>query len=205
MRAQHVIENVAAVILAAGASRRLGEPKQLVRLDRETLLERAVRVAVEAGCSPILVVLGAASEQILAQSSLAPAQVVLNPEWEEGMASSVRAGIRALPPQTEAALLLTCDQPTVTAQHLQRLATGALLEPVASRYAGRHGVPAYLPANTFAELLQLSGDQGARHLLAAARAIDLPGGEIDVDTPESLRSARAINEERTKQAESKKQ
>ena len=200
-----MIENVAAVILAAGASRRLGEPKQLVRLEQETLLERTVRVAAEAGCSPILVVLGASSEAILAQSSLAPAQIVLNLEWEEGMASSIRAGIRALSPEVQAVLLLTCDQPTVTPEHLRRLASEAPAEPVASRYASRHGVPAYIPADTFAELLQLSGDQGARHLLAAARAIDLPGGEIDVDTPESLRRARAIADERTEQANLEKQ
>ena len=192
-----MIENVAAVILAAGASRRLGKPKQLVRLERETLLERAVRVAAEAGCSPILVVLGASSEAILAQSALQPAKIVLNPEWEEGMASSIRAGLRALPPEIQAALLLTCDQPTVTAEHLRRLASEAPTEPVASRYADRHGVPAYFPATTFPELLQLSGDQGARRLLAAARAIDLPGGELDVDTPASLAHARAMTGERT--------
>lgn len=197
------MENVAAVILAAGASRRLGEPKQLVRLEEETLLERAVRVAAQAGCSPILVVLGASSETILAQIAFLPAEIVLNPEWEEGMASSLRAGIHALPAQTRGVLLLTCDQPTVTAAHLQRLASNAPTEPVASRYADKHGVPAYFPATTFAELLQLSGDQGARRLLAAARAIDLPGGEIDVDTPESLRRARAIFDERTEQAKSK--
>ena len=164
-----------------------------------------MRVAAQGGCSPILVVLGASSEAILAQSSLAPAEVVLNPDWEEGMASSIRVGIRALSPNIEAALLLTCDQPTVTTAHLRRLSSEASMEPVASRYAGRHGVPAYFPANTFAELLQLSGDQGARHLLAAARAIDLPGGEIDVDTPESLGRARAIGKERTEQAELDKQ
>ncbi len=113
------------------------------------------------------------------------------------MASSIRAGIRALSSKIQAVLLLTCDQPTVTAAHLQCLAADASTEPVASRYAGRLGVPAYFPANTFAELLQLSGDQGARHLLAAARAIHLPGGEIDVDTPESLSRARAISNERT--------
>ena len=192
-----MMQNVAAVILAAGASRRLGEPKQLVRLDRETLLERVVRVAAEAGCSPILVVLGASSEAILAQSRLDPAKVLLNPEWEEGMASSIRAGLHALSPEVHAALLLTCDQPTVTAEHLRRLAFGTPTEPVASRYAGRHGVPAYFPASTFAELLHLSGDQGARLLLAAARAIDLPGGEIDVDTPTSLAQAQAMTGERT--------
>ncbi len=197
------MRQIAAVILAAGASRRLGEPKQLVQFMQETLLERAVRVAVEAGCRPVVVVLGASSEAILAHSALAPAKIVLNPEWEEGMASSIRAGIRGLPPAIEAALLLTCDQPAVTAGHLRRLAAEAPGEPVASAYAGRQGVPAYFPAAAFAELLQLSGDQGARRLLAAARARTLPGGEIDVDTPESLRQARAMTVERTEQAETK--
>ena len=191
------MENVAGVILAAGASRRLGEPKQLVRLHGETLLERSVRVAVEAGCSPVLVVLGASSEAILAQSTLAPAHVVLNPEWQEGMASSIRAGIQALPRTMQAVLLLTCDQPAVTSEHLRRLAAEASAEPVASAYAGRNGVPAYFPAAIFKELVQLSGDQGARRLLAGARALDLPGGEVDVDTPESLRNARAMTSERT--------
>ena len=190
-----MMDGVAGVILAAGASRRLGEPKQLVRLGAETLLERAVRVAVDAGCGPVIVVLGAASAAILANSMLAPAQIVLNPSWEEGMASSVRAGLGALPPGTRAALLLTCDQPAVTAEHLRCLATEAPQEPVASAYAGRHGVPAYFPSSAFKELLQLTGDQGARRLLAAGRALDLPLGEVDVDTPESLRDARAMTKD----------
>lgn len=191
------MQPIAGIILAAGASRRLGEPKQLVRLSGETLLQRAVRVAAEAGCDPILVILGAASEAILAHAALPPAQVVLNPAWEEGMASSLRAGLDALPPGTEAALVMTCDQPAVTPEHLRRLAAEAPGEPVASAYAGRRGVPAYFPSATFAELLTLSGDQGARRLLAAARALDLPGGEVDVDTPESLRIAQAMAGERT--------
>ena len=185
------------MILAAGASRRLGKPKQLVRLHAETLLERALQTAVDAGCSPVIVVLGASSEMIRARSTLTSAEIVLNPEWEEGMASSIRAGIRVLPATIEAVLLLTCDQPLVTARHLRRLASEAPAEPVASAYAGKHGVPAYFPASTFVELLQLSGDQGARRLLAAARALDLPGGELDVDTPESLIEARAATGERT--------
>ncbi len=191
------MQNVAAIVLAAGASRRLGRPKQLVRLGGETLLERAVRVAVEAGCRPVIVVLGASYTAILAESMLAPAQIVENFSWEEGMASSIRVGLEALPSETKAAILLTCDQPAVTAKHLRALAAEAPGEPVASAYAGRHGVPAYFPVSDFKELLQLRGDQGARRLLAAARALPLPGGEIDVDTPESLRDARAMTTDKT--------
>ena len=135
------MSQLAAIILAAGASRRLGQPKQLVRLGEETLLERAIRVAAEAGCAPVIVVLGASSAQILAQSSLAPAIIVLNSAWEEGMASSIRLGIGSLAPGTTAALLMTCDQPAVTAAHLRRLALEAPEEPVASAYSERRGVP----------------------------------------------------------------
>ena len=191
------MQNVAAIILAAGASRRLGEPKQLVRLGGETLLERSVRVAVEANCNPVIVVLGASSAVILADSVLAPAQIIQNLAWEEGMASSIRVGLEALRPETRAVILLTCDQPAVTAEHLRSLAAEAPEEPVASAYAGRHGVPAYFPVSDFKELLQLRGDQGARRLLAAARALPLPRGEVDVDTPESLKDARAMTVEKT--------
>ena len=86
--------SVAAVVLAAGASTRLGEPKQLVRLGGETLLERAVRVAREAGCSPVMVVVGANYAQVLRESALGDAVPVVNEEWDEGMATSIRLGVR---------------------------------------------------------------------------------------------------------------
>ncbi len=182
---------VAAVILAAGASRRLGEAKQLVRISGETLLERAVRVAEEAGCAPILVVLGARADEIRAACDLSGASVVLNLEWAEGMAASIRVGVAALEASgamVTAAIVMGCDQPAVTAGHLLALMGGGV---VASGYAGRRGIPACFPVEVFGDLGRLSGDKGARDLLQTAQAVELPGGELDVDTVEALAEARA--------------
>lgn len=179
----------AAVVLAAGASTRLGQPKQLAMLAGETLLERTVRVAREAGCAPVVVVLGASATEICAGCALGNALLVVNREWSEGIASSLRAGVASLG-DADGAVLMTCDQPAVTAAHLR-----ALMEsggPAASGYAGRRGVPAYLPAAWFGELMKLRGDAGARELLRDAQVLELPGGELDVDTPESLAEARRI-------------
>jgi molybdenum cofactor cytidylyltransferase len=177
----------AAIVLAAGASTRLGEPKQLVVLGGETLLERAVRVARDAGCAPIVVVLGANSEQIRERSNLGDAVVALNELWSEGMATSIHVGIEAAK-ASDGVVLMTCDQPAATAGHLRKL-TGSN-EITASAYAGRRGVPAYFPAGSFAALMQLRGDAGARELLRDAASIELPYGELDVDTLLDLAQAR---------------
>ncbi len=187
---------VAAIILAAGASTRLGQPKQLVTLAGETLLARTVHVAQAAQCSPILVILGANAEAISAACPLPSAQVVLNPRWADGLASSICAGIAVLPATCQAAILMTCDQPAVTPEHLHRLIKMTVDEPVASSYSGRNGVPACMPASSFAALLRLRGDSGARALLQSAPAIHLPGGELDIDTPGSLAEARQFYEQR---------
>jgi CTP:molybdopterin cytidylyltransferase MocA len=176
----------AAVVLAAGASTRLGQLKQLVRLGEETLLERAVRLAREAGCSPVVVVLGAEYVQI-GNSLLGDAVPVVNDRWEEGMASSILLGVQTLgfvAKEAEGVVIMTCDQPAVTAPHLRAL-MGAD-EVMASHYAGRNGVPAYFPSSQFGELMKLRGDAGARELLRTARSVELPGGELDVDTTDDL-------------------
>jgi molybdenum cofactor cytidylyltransferase len=184
---------VAAVVLAAGSSKRLGEPKQLVVIGGETLLERAVRVAREARCLPVVVVVGAEYAHVLANSVLGDVVTVINDKWEEGMASSIRLGVGTLEfvaKDAEGVLLMTCDQPAVTAKHLSRL---MLREEVkASRYAGRNGVPAFFPKKCFDGLKELKGDVGARELLAAAQYEELENGELDVDTPEDLVKAREL-------------
>jgi CTP:molybdopterin cytidylyltransferase MocA len=182
----------AAVVLAAGASVRLGEPKQMVRLAGETLLERAVRTAREAGCRPVVVVLGASYVEILAYSQLGDVVPVINDKWKQGMASSIQLGVRALgfvAKEADGVVLMTCDQPAVTAEHLLALMKSG--EATASSYAARRGVPAYLPANAFAQLMELCGDAGARDLLREAEAVELAGGELDVDTAEDLNEARS--------------
>jgi molybdenum cofactor cytidylyltransferase len=180
----------AAVVLAAGDSTRLGEPKQLVMLGGETLLERAVRVAREAGFVPVVVVLGAVVEQIRQRCELRGAAVVENDAWKEGMASSIRAGLSAVPAAIEGVVLMTCDQPAVTVEHLRALtASGGV---AASAYAGRRGVPAYFPAASFPALVELRGDAGARELLRSAVTVELVGGELDVDTASDLAEATRL-------------
>lgn len=183
---------VAAIILAAGASTRMGQPKQLLKLGGVRLLERAVDVAAQAGCEPVVVVLGASADEILAECALDQATVVINPEWCEGMAASIRRGLRQVDGQCDAALLMVCDQPAATSDHLRKLVDRCTELPVASSYAGRRGVPACFPASYFGELLMLCGDAGARHLLESAPAIELAGGELDIDTPLTLETARSI-------------
>lgn len=180
--------SVAAIVLAAGASRRLGELKQLVRLQNETLVERAVRVCREAGCNPVVVVLGASADRVREACSFNDALVVVNEGWSEGMGGSVRAGVNALGPGVNGCVVTACDMPAVSPEHLRKLMTAD--EITASFYAGRRGVPAYFPQSMFERLMELRGDAGAREMLKNAPAVDLAGGEMDVDTIEDLAAAR---------------
>jgi molybdenum cofactor cytidylyltransferase len=176
-----------AVILAAGASTRLQEPKQLVMIGRENLLERSARVAAEAGCLPVVVVLGFSAELVRKSCDLGGSEVVINEDWAEGMGTSIGIGIRSLI-DVEGAVVMTCDMPAVTASHLRELVTTG--ETAASFYGGRHGVPAYFPKSAFPLLAELRGDAGAKDLLQSARTVDLPGGESDVDTLQDVHQAR---------------
>lgn len=193
--------SVPAVLLAAGASTRLGQPKQLLRLPQfsgETLLDRAIRLAREAGAAPIFVVLGAEAELIQRDAQLTHSTILLNPEWAEGMASSLRLGIRTVMeqlPRAPAALLMVCDQPALTVEHLRQLLASHAADPdgiAASSYAGRSGVPVVAPRSLFLSLLKLRGDQGARTVLQAAglrvQQIDFPDGAWDIDSPDDLSS-----------------
>jgi len=185
------------MVLAAGASRRLGQPKQLICVGGETLLARTIRVTQEAGADPICVVLGAYAENILQNLPPSNLHVILNEAWEQGIATSIHAGVRWLEkhvPTTEGVLLLVCDQPRLTAQHV-----GVLLARfdgckssccIASTYAGVRGVPAILPKSEFAKLLALQGDQGARSLLQhpGCDLVSFESGAVDIDTPADLSS-----------------
>ena len=169
----------------------MGSPKQLARLGSETLLERAARIAVEAGLDPVIGVLPAnLSIEPLPKGMIS----VVNHDAAEGMASSIRAGLHALMVSSASipgAIILVCDQPAVTAEHLRKVAEGGR-EIVASAYAGRKGVPAYFPVTAFDALLTLHGDAGARDLLQGARAIELRNGDLDIDTFPDLDRARKL-------------
>jgi molybdenum cofactor cytidylyltransferase len=182
---------IAAVILAAGAGRRMGGPKALLRFEGETLLRRTARAALDAGCRPVVAVIGASSASLDGLE----VQTVVNPEAQEGMASSIRLGIAALAPEVEAALLLTVDQPAVDAallKELLALAAAHPTRPAACAYADTLGIPAVLLRRLFPELVALCGERGAKAILVREKAATLPfpGGEADLDTPADLERFR---------------
>jgi CTP:molybdopterin cytidylyltransferase MocA len=191
---------IGAIILAAGASSRLGQPKQLLVHGTETMIGRVIRLANEAGASPVIAVLGAHHERIAQAVPIdgaCGAIPVINDRWEEGIATSIHAGLRALDlvaPENAGAMILGCDQPRLTADHLRALivAFSEQVEPAiaASAYAGTVGIPAVFPREVFAELRMLRGDKGARVLLMKPQcplvAVEFPGGEIDIDVPADL-------------------
>jgi len=189
--------SIPAIVLAAGASQRLGQPKQLLPYQGEFLIERAIRVAKEAGAEPVIAVLGAHFEIICASIALNDVILSINERWEQGIASSIHSGLKALDAVAMGApgvLILSCDQPRLTAAHLRALieAFTAQNQPaiVASAYVGVHGVPAVFPRSVFANLLALKGDKGARALLVKPPCnlivLAFEGGEVDIDQPGDL-------------------
>jgi len=189
-----------AVVLAAGSSSRLGEPKQLVQIGGGSLLRRTVRMAKEAGCDPVVVVLGFEAERMRGELDGLRATAIVNAGWREGMGSSLRCGVAALmdlEPRPANILLLVCDQVALSSDFLSKLlrvhgsvdgSGGAGI--TAARYAGRLGVPAIFSSALFPELMAIEGDRGAGGILeenaSRVTAVDFPGGELDLDTPEQL-------------------
>ena len=182
--------SIAAVVLAAGASTRLGRPKQTLQLGGESLVERSARLAAEAGYSPIIIVTQPKADfaQALQKQGWI---VVVNELAATGMSSSIRCGIDiAQSLNASGTVLMTCDQPSVTVSHMQALAS----EPgrrAGSEYSGRIGVPAYFPWSDFAALQLLEGDAGARELLRGARFVSYEALALDIDTEEDFRTAQA--------------
>jgi molybdenum cofactor cytidylyltransferase len=164
---------VVAIILAAGFSTRLGTPKQDVVFDGETLLQRAERVAREVADDVIVVT------------------PQLNPDAAEGIASSIRAGVRLA--GTSRLLIMLCDQPLITIDHLRALI--AIDAPiVATGYAGIAGVPAVFAPEFASELLALRGDRGARAVIEAhrdvARVVLFESAAVDIDNADDLRKLK---------------
>lgn len=183
--------SIAAIVLAAGASRRLGRPKQQVVIAGETLLDRTVRVVREASLSSIIVVV----REPPARAWLArDVRVVFNDAADEGIASSIRCGVASASEcNAVGAVILACDQPALSAAHLRKLVLDRS-RLTASAYGDCVGIPAYFPESFFASLLRLRGDQGARQILKAAHAIEAEELQLDIDTEQDLDAARALFE-----------
>jgi molybdenum cofactor cytidylyltransferase len=182
------------IILAAGSSSRMGKPKQQLIYKEQTLLQRAIQVAAGITEHKTIVVLGAGNETILQDVDSKIADIVINPDWVQGIASSIKSGITALQtlyPQIQSALLMLCDQPFVTTELLHQLIkTGGGDERsiVASAYQDTIGVPVYFGKAWFNELLNLQGQEGAKTLLIKykGQVVTVPFqlGHTDIDTQE---------------------
>lgn len=186
------------IILAAGRSARLGSPKQLLSYQGKNLLQHTIDAAHESQAGPIVVVLGSDMDEIAGRLDPIHLTIVKNPNWESGMASSVACGINTmnnLYPDTEAVILMVCDQPFVNAKLLKDLInkqeeSGSSI--VASSYENIQGTPALFHKKHFDELSALNGDTGARSLIKryaeSIEAIPFDLGSIDIDTIEDYRN-----------------
>jgi molybdenum cofactor cytidylyltransferase len=178
---------VGVIILAAGESSRLGEPKQLVRFRGKTLIENAYETAA-AVCSRVAIVLGANAEAV---RSVVPkgAIVVENENWSEGMAASIRAGLKAIERESSVVILMSCDQPLVSPALLLRLLS--VPGVAAAEYEGTLGIPATFSRMYFPLLHTLKGAEGAKKVLLKyepdVRRFPAPEAAFDIDTPEDLR------------------
>ena len=188
--------NLAGLILAAGESKRLGEPKQLVRYKGKALINTAIDLLSNLGLSPVTVVLGAHFETIKSEIRDLSVTVVENKNWKAGMGSSLSIGIEEANRMTniDGALVMLCDQPKLTSKHLQEmlsLKNGQSI--IASEYNNLKGVPAIFPRRYFRDLMNLSSDIGARKLIAQySGVLSVPCVDcgFDVDTPDDLRQLK---------------
>lgn len=187
--------HVAIVILAAGSSSRMGQSKQLLRVRDTTVLSYAITVALHARPAVVTVVLGAHAKQHRESIQPMPVSIVVNEQWETGMGSSLKAGLRHIEahhPNVTAVLFMVCDQPALTTQHLLNLIGKAEKPIVASYYAGSPGVPALFKKSLFPSLNALGDDQGAKKMFQLfpdqVSTVDFPKGELDLDTMEDYQN-----------------
>jgi molybdenum cofactor cytidylyltransferase len=194
MKSTYIINTYSVIILAAGQSSRLGQPKQLLSYKGKTLLQHSIENALRIEAQSVLVVLGASKDLIRKEITYPNISIVENPEWDSGIASSIKSGLRALrntSPESDAILLMVCDQPFIDSGVLQRLLhaqknTGRAI--VGSSYDSTYGIPALFHSSLFPELMELSGDTGAKKLFDKYRTqsffVPFHNGGIDIDTEE---------------------
>ncbi len=191
---RYVVKHCAIIILAAGNSSRLGRPKQIINFQGKSLLQHAIDEAMQTSLQPILVIVGAHDERVIKALREAKVNIIKNLNWEEGISSSIGCGLDALQeisPITDGVIFMVCDQPYVTYYLLKSLLkeqqkSGQPI--VASSYENILGTPVLFHKSFFSQLLELSGDSGARNLikknLQNTASVPFPKGAIDIDTLE---------------------
>jgi len=194
---------LAVIVLAAGGSTRLGQPKQLVKFEGESLIARQCRQALTL-TELVFCVLGCQAQQMAEQLRGLAVTQVSNENWQQGMSSSIAAGVAALPDDIDAAMILLVDQWQLTSDDLQLLRQSWLGHPETIVLAGetgqgttgnigskvKKGPPVIFPRRYFAGLTKLTGEKGAKPLLEQyhqqLEVLELPRAFIDLDTPEQL-------------------
>lgn len=189
------------VILAAGSSSRLGNPKQLLKYGGKSLLQNAIDAAANSDASEVVIVLGANAEEISKGIDKSNVNTIINTEWKEGMASSVRNGLNELlfiSPSTDAVIFMVCDQPHISSMVINELIntqseTGKPI--VTCNYGEVIGPPALFHKSLFPELMQLKGDAGARKIIQQhsndVATILFAKGNIDIDTNEDYEALKS--------------
>ncbi|MEO7366458.1 MAG: nucleotidyltransferase family protein [Gemmatimonadaceae bacterium] len=195
---------IGAIVLAAGSSSRLGEPKQLIEIDGQPLVRRAVYAARNAGAYQIVVVVGAFAESVIAAvGDLTNVAFALNRDWKSGLASSLAVGVAAARRiRLDGVLVTTTDQPLIASASLRELIkefeSGHRI--VAAAYNNIVGVPAVFGAEHFDDLMTLEGDEGAGQWLRSrpdeVTTIAIDNASIDIDTPADV--ARLLSHEPTR-------
>jgi len=193
---EKAVPQVSILILAAGNSSRLGQPKQLVEFNGKPLICHIIEQALFVKTHAVFVVLGGNKALILPKISHLPVTIINHENWGKGMGSSIAAGVKKIQekqPKTTGIITLLCDQPFISADLIYQLITKQKetnADLVAAQYAGDLGVPAFFSQNIFPDLLLLNGQAGAKKIIqkhvSTAKIVAFPEGIFDVDTPEDL-------------------
>ena len=192
------MNKIGIIILAAGESKRMGSPKQLLQIEGKSLVHRTAEIALATDCYPVVMVIGANKPQIAPEIVDLPLTIIDNPMWHEGMSSSVKiglAGVYMTYKEVEAVIILVCDQPYLSVSLLERMVeiyTTKKPRLIACRYGEELGVPALFDRTLFEELLDLKGDKGAKPVLMKhldeAHILQFEAGSIDLDTPDEYQA-----------------
>lgn len=192
------MNKIGIIILAAGESKRMGSPKQLLQIEGKSLIHRTAEIALVTDCYPVVMVIGANKPQIAPEIVDLPLTIIDNPMWHEGMSSSVKmglAGVYMTYKEIEAVIILVCDQPYLSVSLLERMIEIYNTKKprlIACRYGEQLGVPALFDRTLFEELLNLKGDKGAKPVLMnhldEAHILQFEAGSIDLDTPDEYQA-----------------
>jgi molybdenum cofactor cytidylyltransferase len=190
----YIVNSCGIVILAAGASVRLGKPKQLLLHHGKTLLNHAVEQAVNSNADAVVVILGKDADTFKSEIDEKKAHAISNEEWKEGMGSSARLGIKTLlddKPYIDAVIFMVCDQPHISSSVLNELIATqqkTTKQIITCDYGESIGPPALFHRKYFPELMKLEGDAGARNIIQQnmndVATVSFPEGKIDIDTAE---------------------